>query len=521
MEEVVYNIPKIIERSARMFPERCAFKYLNQKLTFHELLQKSNALSTTLIAKGVQKGDRVGIYMNRCLETSIAIYGITGAGAIFVPLDASAPEKRIQYLLKDCNINSLITIPAMYRKLGTLKGLKNIIGISKDLEGTTTTSWEEVYKKIGHKFNPPRILSGDLAYIIYTSGSTGIPKGIVHSHRSCLAYAQISASIYGVNEKDIVAVHAPLHFDISTFGYFTAPLVGATSVILSDAHTKLPASLSQLMKNERISIWYSVPLALTQLLQLGMLKEKKLKDLRWVLFGGEVFPRKYLLHLMDIWQHAKFSNVYGPTELNQCSYFNFEFPFKEKEVPLGKIWDNTTYRILDETNKPVLNGEIGVLAIRSETMMMGYWNNPKLTEASFYKEKTNCGQKHIFFITGDMVLEDAQGRLFFRGRKDRQVKIRGYRLELDEIEYVLNSHTAVKESAAFIFENEKEVKEISCAVIGKKVDVDLKKILKIYCQDKLPAYAVPTEIFVLNEFPRTTSDKIDRNRIKAQINSAL
>ena len=185
--------------------------------------------------------------------------------------------------------------------------------------------------------NPVKILESDLAYIMYTSGSTGAPKGIMHTHHSGLSYAKLSTQVYDVKPSDRIANHAPLHFDISTFGYFSGPLASATTVIIPDAYTKLPASLSTLMEQEKISIWYSVPLALVQLLHNGVLEARDLSSLRWVLYGGENFMPKYIRSLMALWSNATFSNVYGPAEVNQCTFYHLNMPPEsDGPIPIGK-----------------------------------------------------------------------------------------------------------------------------------------------------------------------------------------
>jgi acyl-coenzyme A synthetase/AMP-(fatty) acid ligase len=337
----------------------------------------------------------------------------------------------------------------------------------------------------------------------------------MHTHSSCLAYAKQSKALYQINANDIVASHAPLHFDISTFAYFTAPLAASTIVILSDAHTKLPASLSQLLEKEKVSVWYSAPQALMQLLSKGLLNEKDLSQLRWVLFGGEVFPVKYLKALVELCPQAQFGNVYGPAEVNQCTYFNINSDYNiTKELPLGRVWNGTEYRILDNNDSEVADGEPGELAIRSDTMMLGYWNNTQLTKNAFYKESILPNHEYVFFKTGDVVRKNDAGDLIFVGRNDRQIKVRGYRVELDEIEIQLNAHSNVIEASVFTLKKEDSSKTIVAVVLLRDHQDDFEKALQGHCSKKLPQYAIPEQIYIMEAFPRTTTDKIDRNKIK-------
>ncbi|WP_299102882.1 amino acid adenylation domain-containing protein [uncultured Winogradskyella sp.] len=520
---MIYTIPKILENAVLEHPDKVALRYMSQSISYKEFYEKSECLAITLLQLNVKKGDRIGIYMNRCMESFIAVYGITMAGAVFVPLDPTAPNERTQFLIDDCKIEHLVTVPAQSRAIVKIaavsEGLQTIIGLDKDLD-VNTVSWSNVYKSDRNSVEFPRVLGKDLAYIMYTSGSTGLPKGIMHTHNSCLAYAKGSKTLYDVAALDVIASHAPLHFDISTFAYFTAPLAASTIVVLSDAHTKMPVSLAQLIEQEKISIWYSAPQALIQLFLNGLIEEKDFSSLRWVLFGGEVFPNKYIKQLLALWPQAKFSNVYGPAEVNQCTYFNIDNTYEiNEDLPLGTVWENTDYRILDTNDKQVEKGTSGVLAIRSETMMLGYYNNKPLTDKSFYHESILSGYDHVFFKTGDVVKENEIGQLLFIGRNDRQVKIRGYRVELDEIEAILLQHIDVREAVAYVEKNNNESRDSVTAVVllkNETSEIDIKE-LKIHCSQNLPKYAVPEEIYIMNEFPRTTSDKIDRNKIQIKI----
>ncbi|MGI9541958.1 MAG: AMP-binding protein, partial [Cyclobacteriaceae bacterium] len=270
---MIYLLPHTLQSTAERLPDQNAFQFEDEVLTYEEMVLKTNQMAHLLLESGVRRGDRVGVYLQRSIETAIAIYGIMQAGAAYVPLDPYAPSARTLFLLKDCGIRHLITNTSQKRTfpdiLTKTSALDQVIGISGDWPVPSVT-WEALNQFPTN--NPTvRILEQDLAYIMYTSGSTGKPKGIMHTHYSGLNYAKLSADLFGLGKRDRIGSHAPLHFDISTLAYFTAPLVGATSVIISEAHTKMPASLTELMQTEKLTVWYSVPLALTQMLSHGLL----------------------------------------------------------------------------------------------------------------------------------------------------------------------------------------------------------------------------------------------------------
>lgn len=500
--------------TAERRPEHLAFSCGNATMTYAQLVEKMNQLAGLLLSQGLQKGDRVGIYLNRSLETAIAIYGILRAGGVYVPLDPNAPIKRTLFQLEDCEIRHLITQPGQKRSLAKIMEERNplrfIIGLAWE-SGPESISWQQLFDLPAATPQAPKMMAQDLAYIMYTSGSTGLPKGMMHTHYSGLSYAKLMVNTYGLHQDDRFGNHSPIHFDISTLGYFAAPLVGATTVIFSDAYIKMTASLSQLIEKEAITVWYSVPLALIQLLHRGVLEERDMPHLRWVLFAGEVFPTKYLRELMQYWPQARFSNIYGPAETNQCTNYNLDTPpTTDDPIPLGKTWEDTQMLILNEQEQEVEKGETGELLIRSATMMQGYWKRPDLTEKGFYHQETIAGFRETYYRTGDLVREDANGLLHFLGRKDQQIKTRGYRVELEAVEYQLGTLKVVKEAAVFPYRNgAEEVVIIGAVILQQGQDAEEKELIS-GLKEQLPWYALPQSIFKLEDFPRTGTEKIDR-----------
>ncbi|MHA4844094.1 amino acid adenylation domain-containing protein [Flavitalea antarctica] len=514
---MIYLLPELIKNSANHFPDNIAFRYENDSLTYSTLLKRSNQLAFMLSELGIKRGDRVGIFLDLSLESPIAVYGIMSAGAVFVPLDTNAPPARIAYVISDCGITHIISGKKQSRSLKKVfqenVSLEVVIGMDEKLP-VKTVSWDEVARIGPSQTVSVRMLEDDLAYIMYTSGTTGAPKGIMHSHRSGLAYAKLSMGLYDVRPTDILANHSPLHSDISTLGYFTMPLAGGTTVLIPESHKLIPASLSQLIEKEKITMWYSVPLALTHLLQRGALEDRKLDALRWVLFGGEPFPAKHLRSLMLLWNNAVFSNVYGPTEVNQCTYLNLtELPETDAAIPLGYVWNNTEVLIVDNNDSEVPEGNTGELLVRTATMMKGYWGKPELTQKGFYRREKFPNAEEIFYRTGDLVWRKNDGQLMFAGRKDRQIKIRGYRIELDEIESVLMSHPYVIETAVYNIKNEEEQFIEAIVVLseaGRETDENIKEFLAA----RIPAYALPRTVHFSDKIARTPAGKIDYKVLK-------
>ena len=510
-----------LSASADRVPQNVAFRFSQNEISYAELDCISNQIARQLNLCKVNKGDRVGIFLDRSLETAQTVYGILKAGAAYVPIDPLSPVSRIQTIVESCNIRCLITAPNkasfIARALGELPELEFILGCGyPDTESGIGNChfipWSEISDLSDSAYSTSGVTSDDLAYIMFTSGSTGTPKGIMHTHFSGHAYARITLDTYSITPEDRIGNHAPLHFDISTLGYLAAPLAGATTIIIPEPHTRMPASMSKLAEDERFTIWYSVPFALIQLLTSGVLEDRDLSALRWVLYGGDPFSPRQIRELMDFWPQAQFANLYGPAEVNQCTLYLVpgSLTGSEESIPIGDVWSDTEALILSPDNKPVKAGEIGELLIHTPTMMRGYWNRPELNSKCFYHHPS---EPKTYFRTGDLASKNHDNLMYYHGRMDRLVKVRGNRIELDEIEAAVLTHPLVVEAAAYILDPGTERERLELGVLLEHGSMDTGATLRQHLEARLPRYAIPDQIVFPGHFPRTTSGKIDRRRL--------
>lgn len=517
-----YLLFQSISSYAEMKPEHVAIRFSGQNLTYGNLELRSNNLARILLDQGLQRGERVGIYMNKGLESAVAMYGIMKAGGAYVPLDPFAPVSRIGFVIKDCNIRHLILKPAKLDSLSQILAddapVEHVIGIDKQENfHVNCVSWDEINLS-DNKIPDLNLTEQDLAYILYTSGSTGVPKGIMHTHRSGLSFAEWGAKTYGLTRDDCISNHAPLHFDLSTFDFFASAIAGATTVIVPEAFAKFPANMAKFIEDEKISIWYSVPFALIQMMQNGKLDSRDCSTLRWILFAGEVFPTKHLRQLMSMLPGVKFSNLYGPTETNVCTYYHVNtLPEDTDEtIPIGKPCANIEDLVVDLDDNVVSPGGVGELLIRGGVVMKGYWGQPEKNKSSFYRRPVFHQFDDVFYRTGDLVQLDRNGDYRYFGRKDRQIKTRGYRVELDEIEVALLAHSGVEEAAVYPIPDGQGSNLIMSSVISKQERSINESELVEFISKRLPPYAIPVKVDIVSDFPRTSTGKIDRRKLQEQ-----
>ena len=511
-----------LRRTADERPEHPAFRCGPDELTYGELVGQSHQLANALRARGVGPGDRVAILQGKGIGNPVAVYGIMAAGAAYVPLDPAAPVTRLATIVADCGIDHVVTDHERLAKTVKLARAteRSLVAYGTTADHRPTAAGAPPVELVDPaelaRFDDsaPPVGAGpdDPAYLIFTSGSTGVPKGIVHTHRSGSAYATMAAELYGLTGDDRLSNFPPLHFDQSTFDLFAGPLVGATTVIVGAEHQLVPASLSQLIEDERLTVWYSVPLALVQLLLYGVLDDRDHSALRWVVYGGEPFPLKHLKALMERWPQARFSNCYGPAETNQCTFHHLD-PLTDEQVsdevgvPIGVACPGAELAIVDDGDQPVRSGEPGQLLVASPTMMGGYWGRPDLDRQAFLHTGPS-DRTTRWYRTGDVVRERPDGELEFLGRADRQIKTRGVRVELDEIEAVLSAHDGVEEVAVAPVPDEDGLAVAAWVSVRPGHDLDA-AALRRHAAARLVRPAVPATISFVDGFPRTTSGKVD------------
>jgi amino acid adenylation domain-containing protein len=519
--------PNLLSQLLRAGAERDAaapaVRSTDGSLTYGEVVAATERLAAVLQGLGVGVGDRVGLYLHKSVASFVAVHAVLRAGAAYVPIDPLAPPRAVATIAADCGIEVLVSEnrrrPVLNALSALAPGLRVVIGVDGPIDGLAVVSPAEVSTAGG--FREPKVLVDDLAYVMYTSGSTGTPKGLMHTHRSGMAYARAAVETYGVTPSDVLANSAPFHFDISTFELLAGPLAGALSVIVPETYLKLPASLSQYVADERCTFWYSVPFLLAELVHRGALEQRDLTSLRWVLFGGEVADPDVLCRLMELLPDARFSNSYGPAEVNQCLYHHLDGPPEPgRAIPIGTAWSAATVTVVDDDRSPVPDGVVGELLVRSATMMDGYWGRGDLDERCFVRADLPGGRHATWYATGDLVRRRADGVHEFLGRRDHQVKVRGNRVELESVESVLVGLPGVAHAVAGLVEVDGTTALVAGVVPVDGTDPDLDDLLRGVA-GLLPPYAVPYRIVRLGDLPLTASGKIDRRAVRGRLAEPL
>jgi amino acid adenylation domain-containing protein len=520
---VRYLLHHLLEAAAGRRPERVAVAHGERALSYAALETRANQLARLLAAElGVRRGDRVGILMDKSVESLVAVYGALKAGAAYVPLDVRAPAARLAYVTRDCGVACLLTGRAQGGRWAELAGdglpLRALAvldapaaGCPPAPAGVCLVGADAVDAQPASPPGTPA-LSLDLAYILYTSGSTGHPKGVMLTHRAGLAFVEWAAHEFAIGPEDRLSSHAPLHFDLSVFDVFAAALGAARTVLVDARLAMLPVEVARLIREREITTWYSVPSILALLAERGGLAGNDLPHLRTVLFAGEVFPSRHLRRLMELLPGAAFHNLFGPTETNVCTAHRVARPPADGEpIPIGRPVADVDVYVARADGTLAAEGEVGELCVRGATLMRGYWGDEERTARSLVPNPWAAGVRDDVYRTGDFVRRDAAGDLWFAGRRDDMVKSRGYRIALGDVEAAVLAHASVEECVVVPVPDEL----VTCRLLAWVVCGDGLSAgdLKRFCALRVPGYMVPEWFEFRAALPRTSSGKVDRRSL--------
>jgi amino acid adenylation domain-containing protein len=511
---------QLFDEAAARYPDNMAVVEPSEgSISYADLAMLSDRLRDRLHALGVRSGDRVGIYLRKSIDAVAAIYGILKAGAAYVPVDPGAPPARNAYIMHNCDVKAVVIenrfaekFRVEYEQLGTVPSLLTLNGtgggraLSQALDKADN---EERVPEIATASLLPR----DLAYILYTSGSTGKPKGVMLSHENAVSFVDWCSEVFQPQSTDRFSSHAPFHFDLSILDLHVSLKHGAALVIVAEEIGKEPQHLAPLIAEQRISIWYSAPSILALLAQFGNLNRYDYSALRLLLFAGEVFPVKHLRALHTLVPNPRYFNLYGPTETNVCTSYEVPTPIPEARTtpfPIGMTCSHLSSKVVDEHGREVVSGEEGELCISGPGVMQGYWALPEQTAQGFMVDDAGTH----WYKTGDIVVEAGDGNYTYIGRRDRMVKRRGYRVELGEIEAGLYRHPLVEEAAVIASPDEEAGVKIKAFLSCRQPKHPSLIEMKRFCTQHLPLYMIPDNFSWHEALPKTSTDKIDYQRLK-------
>lgn len=514
---------QMLDQAALHRPEATAARCAGETLTYQELARRSNGLARLLLSTGLHRGDRVAVLLNKGLKVPVGFYGTLAAGGSLVPIDPRSPAASVARIVRSTGATHIVSEPSkrepVAKAVEECPTVTQVVGLEAEGdEALPFHSWAAADELATDRQPGIPVIELDPSYILHTSGSTGVPKLIQHTHRSAMSFLDWAVAEYSLTGDDRLSNHSSHHTCFATFDYYAAARAGAATVILTPAVMMMPGSLSALLEEEQVTVWYSVPTALVQLSLRGDLEARDLRALRWVLFAGETFPRKHLRRLQQQLPGTRFSHVYGSTEVNVCAHYHLPQDLEAPSpLPIGKPCATSRMEVVDNELRPVPDGETGELLVWGSTVMSGYWGAPELNRGSFVRRPSAGKLEETYFRTGDRARVGDDGNLTFVARADLQVKVRGHRVELEEVESALLSLESVEEAAALAVPDTEGSSTLVAAVVVRESGWSGRRALLAELKRLLPTHSVPEAITRLESLPQTPTGKIDRNALRDRL----
>ncbi|MCB9796383.1 MAG: amino acid adenylation domain-containing protein [Alphaproteobacteria bacterium] len=482
-------IHALFEQQVLRSPEATALVFEEQSLTYAELNARANRLAWELQRRGVGRGDRVAVLLERSLELVVGLYGILKAGGAYVPVEPTLPRQRIHQILEDCGALIALVGPGAPDGL-PLTTLEVSLAGEGSLEFTSSAG------------------ADDVAYVIYTSGSTGRPKGVANAHRGVANRLHWMQQTFPLGAEDAVLQKTPSSFDVSVWEFFWPLLVGARLVLARPEGHKDPHYLVELIQEQDVTTLHFVPSMLSAFLEVRGVEG--CTSLRRVICSGEALSPQTRDHFFQR-SRAKLHNLYGPTEAAiDVTWWPCLRGAPPGSVPIGAPITNVqVYVLRDGDLCPV--GVPGELMLCGVQLAVGYLGRPGLTAERFVPNPFGPPGSRMY-RTGDLCRWRTDGNLEFLGRLDHQVKVRGYRIELGEIEAVLSAQPRVSQCVVVAREGAAG-KQLVAYLVGEA----LPKIeaLRASLQSSLPEWMVPSAFVTLDALPLTPNGKVDRRALPA------
>jgi acyl-CoA ligase (AMP-forming) (exosortase A-associated) len=508
--------------SAHRTPDASALSDDRLRLSYAQLAAEITRFAGAMAALGVARGARVAVYLDKRVETVVASFGAPAHGAVFVPINPLLKPEQVGYILRDCGVCVLVTSQARLEALGLAlvdcPNLAHVVVIDTPggaaspgpIATIATHRWSALLDARGSIRH--RMIDQDIAAILYTSGSTGKPKGVVLSHRNMVAGAKSVASYLENRSTDVLLAALPLSFDAGFSQLTTAFHAGASVVLLNYL---LPKDVLNACVQHKVTGLTAVPPLWIQLAQAKW-PAGVAERMRYFANTGGRMPKETLTRLRAALPNSKPYLMYGLTEAFRATYLPPE-EVERRPDSIGKAIPNSEVLVLRADGTECAADEPGELVQRGALVAQGYWNDAEKTAERFKPlpgRNPALMMPEMAVFSGDTVRRDAEGFLYFIGRRDEMIKSSGYRISPNEVEEIVYSTQLVGECVAFGVPHAALGEAVFVVVTGVGgAEVDATRLLAL-CKERMPAYMVPTRIEPHDRpLPRNANGKIDRKSI--------
>ncbi|MBI5055398.1 MAG: AMP-binding protein [Nitrospirae bacterium] len=506
-----------LEYSAQRYPDKTALVHQGKRLTYAAIDSAADKLAVSLQQRGIERGDRVAVFMDNSVEAVVSIFAALKAGAVFMVVNHTTKTEKLEFIMNNSRARALLTQESRAETVRALHCpfLETIIitGQHQSFELQSSKApvcflYEEALNSGREDAVSSKCIDMDLASIIYTSGSTGFPKGVMLSHLNMVSAAHSITTYLENNEDDIILNVLPLSFDYGLYQVLMAFKTGAT-VVLESTFT-YPYQVVDIMIKERVTGLPGVPTLFAILLGLKNIGKCDFGSLRYITNTASALPVSHIRKLRKLFPQAKLFSMYGLTECKRVSFLP-PGEIDRKPASVGKAIPNQEVYIVNENGQTVGPGETGELVVRGTSVMCGYWELPEET-SKFLKPGRYPGERVLY--TGDLFRMDDEGYLYFVARKDDIIKCKGEKISPREVENVLYSLEGILETAVVGVPDEISGEAVKAYIVLKKDSGLTKEDILLHCSRHLENAMVPQYIEIMTSLPKTSTGKLEKTFLK-------
>lgn len=506
---------QFFEATAQRLPNKPALVCDGHRHTYAELDRRVEQLAALLRARGVNRGDRVALFLDNGVEMVIGVFAALRIGAVFMPINPLTKHDKLLFLLNDSRASALVTDDALsgiWQDALAANSTVHSCVVAPDVasqSGNAASSDRCLpYPAPSESFQGARAdhhtIDQDLASIIYTSGSTGNPKGVMLTHLNMVSAARSVSGFLGITEDDIILCALPLAFDYGLYQLLMAFKAGAT-LVLEHSFT-YPITVLERMAEERVTVFPGVPTMFSMLLNLNGLEKFDLSSLRMITNTAAALSEEHIRRLRALFPQATLFSMYGLTECKRVTYLPPE-QLDIRPTSVGRGMPNEEVWLVDDSGRRLPNGSTGELVIRGANVMRGYWENPAET-AKRLKPGPIPGEMVLY--SGDLFRTDEEGWLYFIARRDDIIKSRGEKVSPREVENAIYSLEGVLDAAVIGVQDDLLGEAIKAFVVQKDGYALSERDVIRHCLTRLENFMAPKLVEFVLELPKTDTGKIKK-----------
>ena len=495
------NISHHVESASRLFPDKIALIFEGKSFTYQQLNQLGNSVANSLRELGINKGDRVALFLPNIPEFIISYLGILKLGAIVVSINCMLKSTEVAYIFNDCTAKVVVTTEELSPQVKSddLPFLEHIL--IAEGEADRGISLRSLIANASPDFPALELESTTPATIVYTSGTTGFPKGATLSHGNVISNMYAQNRCCGTKPDDRILLYLPLFHCFGQNAVLNSAFKVCATIILQ-RRFKLEQVL-ETIDTEQVTMFFGVPTVYIKLLNTDT-SSYDLSSVGYYFSAAAPMP----VEIAQKWKQRYGLFIYegyGLTETSPCASYNHDLQYKFGSI--GTPIDNVEMKIVDRDGHQVQPGELGEIVIAGPNIMLGYWNRPSDTAQVI---------KNGWFHTGDIGRMDEDGFFYIVDRLKDMINVSGFKVYPAEVENIIYQHPAVAEVAVYGVLDQMKGEIVKANIVLKAGCTLTEEQMREFCSEKIAKYKMPKSFKFVKSIPKNPTGKILKRMLRQE-----